>query len=263
MDVFKSGSRGGRIRDERIKEAAESQKLCFSNFHITWSTNVRPGKDDNMKRALAAWLIDRAKELFSSFDMINGNVIKPAGTHGNDNPRFPDDNQILACKARFSVEIGGEGDEGKVHSHCLLEVAHTYSEQTDGAEGVGASGKPLIGVHSSAIGMRNYLNARIYLMEIPESRKPEKIYVNCRLLTTATDNSLKWLTYQYINKDLAKDNDGGTRDLRKDEAVTDRPDLTRARETLLKEPEFISCGGALPEGDVFRPKPKRGPRNFK
>lgn len=262
MDVFAAGSRGGRERDLEMNEAAKSQKLCFSNFHIVWNTNVRPGKNDTEKRELASWLIDRARELFRDFDVMNGVVVKPAGTNGHQNPRFPADNQIIGVKTEFAVEIGGQEQEGKVHAHILLEVAHTYSEQTDGAEGVGKSGKALIGVHSSAIGMKKYLDERIYLMQIDPNRRPSSIYVFAKLLTTATDNTLKWLTRQYINKDLARDNDGGTRNLREDQANTDRRDLNRARDLLLTEGETISCGGALPEGDTFRPK-RRGPKNFK
>ena len=144
---------------------------------------------------------------------------------------FPSDHKIVSVNSMISLEQG-EGQRGQMHAHVVMEVAHEYCAQEHGAEGVASDGKQIVGVHVNVFRMRDYLNANIKHMGIAEERKPPKIYVNCKLLTTGTDNSNKFLSYAYINKTHAKDNNGGERDLHADKMrATD--DLRRIHDGLL------------------------------
>jgi hypothetical protein len=211
--------------------AARAQTLRYSNFLITISTNVRPQSEDE-RDALVEWLLNTLGELFSDFDLMNGNVLKPPGTRNEDHASFPADNKIIKITNRIAVEQGA-AQQGQIHAHVLLEVAHRYVTQEHGAEGTGNdTGKPHLGVHVNVLALRTYLNGRIHEMQIDGSRLPSKIYVNCRLLTKGTDNSNKFLTLQYLNKDRAKDNDGGERDLVADGAAAD-PQLRHVQNVLL------------------------------
>lgn len=235
MDFFEEGSRGGRRDsgggDDRIMNAARAQTLRYSNFLLTISTNVRPRSEDE-RDGLVEWLLNNLGELFGDFDLMNGNVLKPPGTRNQDYVSFPADNKIIKITNRIAVEQGA-AQQGQIHAHVLLEVAHRYTAQEDGAEGNGNdTGKPHLGVHVNVLALRNWLNARIPQMQIAGDRLPEKVYVNCRLLTKGTDNSNKFLTLQYLNKDRAKDNDGGERDLVADGAAAD-PHLRHVHDVLL------------------------------
>jgi hypothetical protein len=211
--------------------AARAQTLRYSNFLITISTNVRPHSEDE-RDGLVEWLLNVLGELFGSFDLMNGNVLKPPGTPNQDHVAFPADNKIIKITNRIAVEQGA-AQQGQIHAHVLLEVAHRYTAQEHGAEGNGNdTGKPHLGVHVNVLALRNYLNGRIPEMQIAGDRLPEKVYVNCKLLTKGTDNSNKFLTLQYLNKDRAKDNGGGERDLRADGAAAD-PHLRHVQDVLL------------------------------
>lgn len=264
MDFFESevNSFGESLRDDLLK-AARAQTLRYSNFLLTLSTNVRP-INTTEKDELVEWLVKVTEELFSSFDSVNGNLLKPAGTRNYLKEVFPEDNKIISVNARISVEHGN-AQRGQIHAHVLLEVAHEYLKQEDNAEGYGEdTGRANLGVHVNVEALRDWLNARIPQMNIEDDRKPEKVYVNCKLLTKGTDNSNKWLTLQYINKDVARDNDGGQRNLRVDEVNTNDPDLSRVRHNMLRggvngtledhslTKEQILVGGALDEDDPFR-----------
>lgn len=211
--------------------AARAQTLRYSNFLITISTNVRPRSEDE-RDGLVEWLLNVLGELFGSFDLMNGNVLKPPGTPNQDHVAFPADNKIIKITNRIAVEQGA-AQQGQIHAHVLLEVAHRYTAQEHGAEGNGNdTGKPHLGVHVNVLALRNYLNGRIPEMQIAGDRLPEKVYVNCKLLTKGTDNSNKFLTLQYLNKDRAKDNGGGERDLVADGAAAD-PHLRHVQDVLL------------------------------
>jgi hypothetical protein len=261
-----------------------AQTLRYSNFFITISTNVVPSDNDE-KDALTEWLINVTDELFGDFDVLNGNCIKPPGTRNYQRARFPDDNKIIQVRARVSVEQGA-AQQGQVHAHVLLEIAHRYLRQEDGATGIGQdTNKPHLGVHVNVEALREWLNARIPAMDIPAARQPPKVYVNCKLLTKGTDNSNKWLTLQYINKDRAKDGHGGHLNLRAQERNTGDADLSRARQLLLnggvngtlenhtlERDDPIGVGGALAPEEVFeniirqrpaaRPQPPAVAPNF-
>jgi hypothetical protein len=232
MDFFEERDRGDRGGgDGGIMNAARAQTLRYSNFLITISTNVRPHSEDE-RDGLVEWLLNVLGELFGSFDLMNGNVLKPPGTPNQDHVAFPADNKIIKITNRIAVEQGA-AQQGQIHAHVLLEVAHRYTAQEHGAEGNGNdTGKPHLGVHVNVLALRNYLNGRIPEMQIAGDRLPEKVYVNCKLLTKGTDNSNKFLTLQYLNKDRAKDNGGGERDLRADGAAAD-PHLRHVQDVLL------------------------------
>lgn len=215
--------------------AVQHQNLRYSNFLITISTNVVPNTEGE-KIALADWLGDQAEDLFHQWHVLNGTVLKPAGSDNRDGHGFPDPTQIISVRSRFSIEQGDTAQRGQVHIHVLLEVAHTYTDQVQGNEGTSMDDRPVIGVHVNVFQMRERLNAAIHRMDIDPNRRPPKIYVNSMLLTRGTDNSAKWLTLQYINKDVAKPDDhtdGQQRDLRADEAQA--PEEDRAIAAGLRE----------------------------
>lgn len=262
--------RGGVGGDEerRLNHALSQQTLRYSNFFLTISTNVVP-KNTGERDALTNWLVDTLYPLFNDWNVCNGNVLKPAGTSNGDKAEFPDPCQIISVRSKISVEQGQE-QHGQVHAHVVLEVAHYYTNETDGAEGGN------IGVHVNVRALREYLNARIPSMDV--ENKPPKVYVNSKLLTKGTDNSNKWLTYQYINKDVAKDNGGGYRDLRADERKAQDEVASKARNSLIYGglqgapiDSDIGVGGALPLDEVRataliggkKYSKKKGPSNFK
>jgi hypothetical protein len=223
----------GSSEERGLLNAAYGQNLRFSNFMLTLSTNVKP-KNDDEKDSLTNWLVMTTNTLFNDWAVCNGTVLKPAGSPNGDGMRFPANCKIISVKSRISVEQG-DNQHGQVHAHVLLEVAHEYTRQEHGAEGIGHEvDKPIIGVHVNVTTLREYLNSRIGEMDIESERRPPKIYVNSRLLTKGTDNSNKWLTLQYINKDRARDNGGGTRNLRADEGQAADPALSRARQLLIR-----------------------------
>ena len=197
VDVYGSGygsDSGGDsgVEDNALNKAARNQVLRFSNFLITVSTNVQP--QTNMEdQALVKWLVDRTKEIFEDWSVLNGNCLKPAGSNNNDEERFPNDHRIISVKCKVAVEQNEERQRGQMHAHWLVEVAHTYADRSDVRNG-------MQGVHVNVYALRNYLNSKIPLMEIDEDRLPQKIYVNSRLLTKENDNQSKWLTLQYLNK---------------------------------------------------------------
>lgn len=227
--------------------------------------------------ALAQWLTDQCERLFQHWDLLNGTVLKPAGTSNFRRVAFPDDHKIVKVRSRVSIERGDFNQgKGQMHSHTLVEVAHRYLDQTDGATGIGEdTGKPHVGVHTNVMALRDYLNRHIPEMQIDPDRRPQKIYVNSKLLTKGTDQSNKWLTLQYITKQSAKDGHGGTINLRQQEERAYNPELSRVKANMLKQTvtahevkptslSFEGMGGALEEGTPFaRPVPKRGPKSFK
>lgn len=188
--------------------------LRYSNFLLTLSSNVVP-KDEQEKMNVVFWFQDNAFPLFQDWDLLNGTVLKPAGTDNADKESFPGDHLIISVRSRFTVEQG-QDQRGQVHAHVVMEVAHEYVRQQHGATGMGRDGKDLLGVHVNVSAIREYLNGKIHNMDVPADRRPKKIYVNSKLLTTGTDNSNKFLSYQYINKDVARDNGGGKRNLKRD-----------------------------------------------
>ena len=230
QDFQEGPGRGARegARGNLLNRAAREGVLCFSNFLLTFSTNVVP--EDNIERdELTFWLMHRTNEMFGDWQVLNSGVLKPAGSANEDRLGFGDPCQIVSVKSQIAIEEGGQ-QRGQIHAHILLEVAHTYRRAVEGNEGVGEGGRAIMGVHTNVLAMREYLNRRIHLMQIEPARKPRKVYVNSRLLTKGTDNSNKWLTLQYINKDSAE---GGARNLRADEHNAANPEDSHTRQVLL------------------------------
>ncbi len=191
--------------------AQAGPKLVFSNFLITISSNVAP-MDMSEQNNVTQWLKGVCDELFNNPARLNGTVLKPAGTPNEDERDFGHPNRLVSMKSRIGFEVGDE--KGYVHAHIVLEVAHRYSDVSWNQ--VAPNGENYKGVHVNVLTLRNFLNSQIDDMQLPANRRPQRIYVNSRLLTNGTDNSSKWLTYQYINKTVARDNDGGERDLTAD-----------------------------------------------
>lgn len=215
--------------------AINNQSLRYSNFLITFSTNVRPVDGTNEEQALVNWLVQVTDNMFGDWNVLNGTVIKPAGTPNADAIPFPPHHKIRSCRSRIAIEKGDfRLGKGQVHAHIVLEVAHEYTFQEHGATGTGfdfdrmGGGRANLGVHTNVQQMREYLNANIHHMALPAVRLPQKIYVNSKLLTKGTDNSNKWLTYQYLNKQT----DVTHRNLREDENNANDPELSRVRARL-------------------------------
>lgn len=165
------------------------QKVLFSNFLITISTNVVP-IDHAERVALATWLRDEATNLFDDLAMLNGTVLKPADSPNEEKATFDDDNRIERIRSKISLEAGEQ--RGQMHMHVLMEVAHMYRDHRNAWGGCG--------VHVNVKALRDYLNSRIHAMEISPGRRPPKIYVNSRLITSRDNPSAKWLALAYINK---------------------------------------------------------------
>lgn len=184
---------GDRALNEVIMQ--NHQNLRFSNFLITISTNTAP-ESEFERGILAEWLRRIAEEIFDDWDVLNGVVLKPAGSDNSAALALGDDHQVVSIRSRISLERGE--DRGFYHMHVLLEVAHTYVD----ANGFGSH----IGVHVNVATLRAFLNARVHRMAgagLALHRLPPKIYVNSRLLTKQSDNTAKWLTLQYLNKTAA------------------------------------------------------------
>jgi len=202
---------------------------------ITISSNVVP-IDEDEETEVARWLVNVCRATFNDWAILNGTVLKPAGTPNAAQEGFHGDHSIISVKSQIGIEVGG--NKGYVHAHVVLEVAHQYLTANPGQREVG--------VHVNIATLRSHLTSQIYLMALPPDRWPQKIYVNSKLLTTGTDNSNKWLTYQYINKDVARDNGGGFRDLRADREMADYA-LLDIRDDVI--------GGARTEVQVQPQKP--------
>lgn len=234
---FGGGGYGNAIDNRIANEIQRFGNIRFSNFLLTISTNVRPQTTEDMdegeeEAALTHWLRDNLNELFGSFENLNGNVLKPAGSDNSARVEFPANNRIGTVKSRIGIERGA-AQRGQVHAHVLMEVMHRYDTPTDenGPQDYGMD-KDYLGVHVNVTALREWLNQRIDSMRIPVYRRPLKIYVNSRLLTKNNDNTNKWLTLAYINKDSAKDdNEGNMRDLVADRQRADL-ELQQARDTV-------------------------------
>jgi hypothetical protein len=217
---------------EELNEVLESaskrgRTMRWSNFLITISTNVIP--HSIMERInITNWLRTVTGELFYDFDSINGTVIKPAGSQNNSYARFGPSHKIDGVKAQVTIEEGKK--KGQMHAHVLFEVCHHFTDRNQFG---------LVGVHLNRLAIKEFMENRIPSFPTVDERKPKSIYVNCRLLTSKTDTSSKWLTLSYINKDL----DAAGRNLKADrqKASTDEQELRR---------RFISDGEMLVDEDV-------------
>lgn len=227
-------SNGGNSDEGALMNAVFNQSLRYSNFFLTFSTNVVPANDTELE-ACVDWLHMVTSDLFGHWHWLNGTVLKPAGTLNHEQHTFPADHLIRDIKSKVAIEVGDfQKGKGQVHAHTLLEVAHEYTRQRHGATGLGhETGRPYLGVHVNVTALRIYLNGRIHEMGLDDGRFPKKIYVNSKLLTKGTDNSNKWLTLQYINKDISRDNGGGNRNLRHDEHDANNDELSRVRNLML------------------------------
>lgn len=191
MALVEYASSLNQMKTRRMEELinAHGQNVLFSNFLLTISTNVVPNSDQE-RRAVAQWLRDEANNLFDDLAMLNGTVLKPAGSANEEKANFDDDNPIERIRSRVSLEAGDQ--RGQMHMHVLIEVAHLRQESPNNWGSTG--------VHVNVKALRDYLNGQIHLMGIAPGRLPQKIYVNSRLITSRDNPSAKWLTLAYLNK---------------------------------------------------------------
>lgn len=235
------------VADEPYDPRPEAgNKLCFSNFLLTINTNVSFDVSTAEHDEVCRWLLEQCNNLFDDWSMLNGTVLKPAGSDNRDFQKFDEPHLVEGVRSRICLEQGKLLNY--IHAHVLLEVAHRYA-------GPNQYGKR--GVHVNAHAMRQYLMSQVPLMSIAE--KPRSIYVNCRLQTSMNDTQNKWMTLQYINKDtdkfgnnLAADKAAGTAN---EQSIVNgmlNPDLSFARggdggDIPHHEPWDRGDGGPLPE----------------
>ena len=237
---------GDGVGEEFLRQAIKRQTLRYSNFLITFSTNLQP-KDRQEQNAVVRWLERQVVTLFGQWDTFNGTVVKPAGSPNSPPQGFGSDHKIRSVRSRVGIEVGDfQRGKGQVHAHITLEIAHEYSDKSDGG---------MIGVHTNVGAMRAFLSSRIQSMDIDDDRKPKKIYVNSKLLTTGTDNSNKWLTYQYLEKQTAHGNDGTEIDLIQDRENAD-PELQHIR-------EVVRTGGLVRGNNELEPEVGYAPANWR
>lgn len=262
------GGNGPSVDEEIANQIQRFGNIRFSNFLITISTNVVPADSTDMSArqeelALTRWLRDNLNTLFGSFDEMNGNVLKPAGSPNSQRQQFPAVNRIGTVKSRIGIERGA-AQRGQVHAHIVLEVMHRYDTPIDenGPQDAWMD-KDYLGVHVNVTALREWLNQRIDNMRIPVYRRPLKVYVNSRLLTKNNDNANKWLSLAYISKDRAKDDNSGAvmRDLRVDRANAD-PELVQAHDTILRHEagRHTIPGGAVRPPQMVAPPPLQPPQ---
>lgn len=172
----------------------EQEPMRWSNFLITVNTNVKP---DNLMQgvALTEWLMESCEELFSDFDSMNGRVLKPAGAPNDEFPKFENNHKISGVSTRVTVEMGAQ--KGLVHAHILLEICHHYDQKNKYG---------YAGVHINRTLLHDFFKSRIEFVRLPDGKKPKSVYIDSKVLTTSTDNSNKFLTLHYLNKDRARDN---------------------------------------------------------
>lgn len=208
--------------EERLNWAIqEQQKTLWSNWLITINSNVVP-RSIAQRIGMTQWLRDGITQLFGDFNLLNGLILKPAGSP-NDERVGLDGNTIIGVRTALGVE---QAPQTKLmHGHILLEVSHL-------AVGLNAWGKT--GVHLNVTGLREWFDANIHQMPVMNSQKPKHVYVQVKLLTTGTDNSNKWLTLAYIDKD--RDIHG--RNLKRDRQQAPE-DLRRIRQKILDEADEV------------------------
>jgi len=161
----------------------------WSNFLITVSTNVIP--HTYMQRVnITQWLYDACTELLSDFDSLDGVLIKPAGSPNGGEHKFGGNNRIAGIRSKVTIEQGPV--KKQMHAHILVEICHHYVEPNQWGYS---------GVHINRRTLNQFFDDRIFRMAIPPNMRPGRVYVNNRLLTKGTDNSSKWLTLAYIDKD--------------------------------------------------------------
>lgn len=210
--------------DEALEGAInQGRHLCWSNFHITINSNVVP-HTFAQRVGMTNWLTSTLQEVLFDFDSMNGVLLKPAGSPNEDYASFGDNHLIETIRSRVSIEQGRNG--GTMHAHVLLEISHGYRDRNEfGYKGVQLNRRAF----------HEFLQNRVALMPVLPQQRPRDIYLNIRLLTRATDNTNKWLTLQYLNKD--RDIHG--RNLDADRAGATERDLDIRDEMLNEEDNLI------------------------
>lgn len=174
--------------DAQLMRAAQGgEKLYWSNFLITVNTNFTP-QNGVEEFGVINYLQDACAELFSDFDSLNGVLIKPAGAPNAENVPV-DPNGIVGIKSRVGIEQGAE--RGCVHAHILVEVCHRLGDNNEFG---------MKGIHVNRGALQRFFDERLQNRDFG-GRRIERVYLNSRLQTKATDNSSKYMTIAYLNKD--------------------------------------------------------------
>lgn len=158
--------------------------------------------------------------LFADFGSMNGIILKPAGSP-NDEMQLVPEGQVVGVRVKVTIEQGK--GRGFMHCHVLLEVCHTSRQRNQWG---------MMGIHLNRRGLQEYLDHHIDQMPVMANQRPEKCYVNMRLLTRGTDNSNKWLTLEYLDKDR----DVSGRNLKRDRQNAPEQ-LREVRQKMLDEGE--------------------------
>lgn len=190
--------------------------MRWSNFLLTVNTNVCP-HSHAQKVGMTQWLYNQCQNLLWDFDSMNGVLIKPAGSLNMNEEKFSQNHKIAGVKSSVTIEQGEK--RHFMHAHVLIEICHNYVEKNE----YGYSG-----VHLNRKTIQDYFDSHIGSMPINEGQRPEKHYINVRLLTRENDNTSKWLTLSYINKDKdlkAELGVPGGRNLKRDRAAAKPADL--------------------------------------
>jgi hypothetical protein len=178
--------------EERFIYDRTRARLCISNFLITINSNENPAAGSTAFQAISNWLLDTANDLFGDLNNIRTHVLKHPRTT-NENPMLVDASRLMRIRSRIALEQNRRAQQGKVHIHVLLEVNHIIFVDERGLKGVQVNVRRI----------REFLGERLEELAIQLGRNPKKPYVNVRLLTTSTDpNQDKWLTLQYITKQV-------------------------------------------------------------
>jgi hypothetical protein len=167
--------------------ARSGVKNLWSNFLITVNTRIVP-QTDAERVEVVRWMQTCCQELFEDFDSLNGVLIKPAGSENGEGEQVDADG-IVGVRARVGIEQGP--DRGHLHCHIVVEVNHTLGEVNEHGQK---------GVHVNRAALQRFFDERLPRMDLPDARRVRRIYLNNRLLTKGTDNSSKFMTLEYLNK---------------------------------------------------------------
>ena len=114
MEEFRSNE-GIRVRKKQPRARATAEKLYYSKYFVTISTNVRP--------------LD-AQDAVTLSEQLSDGIDNMMQTNTMDILRFPDPNfppdasKIVDVKYQGMTEVGSSKRGGRVHWHGIIEVTH-------------------------------------------------------------------------------------------------------------------------------------------
>lgn len=175
------------LEAELMQAAQDGGRVYWSNFLITVNTNFAPQNGEE-EFGVVNYLQDACADLFQDFDSLNGVLIKPAGAPNAEN-HLVDPDGIVGVRSRVGIEQGAE--RGFVHAHILVEVCHRLGDNNEFG---------FRGVHVNRGALQRFFDERLEGRDFG-GRHIERVYLNSKLQTRATDNASKYMTIAYLNKD--------------------------------------------------------------